>query len=480
MATITYNNLNQPNNLLTFSDVPNILKLKENIRGYNGTFSFIFEGNLKQTVSAESQYSVTFLDETVTSTMNPKNAKNKRFYISSDPSSTAASFAQALRNCASIMAEFKVDFGGNEVELQGRTLGEKWTNVAHYLDSNIPNTYMHTTAYDGTAEPEDVFMSKVLVDVIGNNKYITTLEKTFYGNECAFNVSPVLSTFSEYGKTNSYKFTIGTISQYGNSVGTYTQRGSVSGYTTCGYEANQSDRYKYLNTIEIALNTNRNQIRYIYGTKLDYSVIVGGNSSKDVTYSIKNNTLTEIYSTGETINPASYSSHIIDKTWTIPNAYYNSASYLDVTIGENTVRFKVIKPLKATEYYQRIYWRNEYGGIEFFDFTSKRSESDSVDIETYEKNIYDYYEAKDANNRSIYEQKKIYSNQFKKEVKLTSHLIEENGKWFINSLARSKKVWTVINGKLHYIIPKAVDATEDGTYNNIFTATLTYEYSQLS
>lgn len=478
MATITYNNLYQPNNLLTFSDVPNILKLKENIRGYNGVFSFIFEGNLQQTVSAESQYSVTFLDETVTSTMNPKNAKNKRFYISSDPSSTAASFAQALRNCASIMAEFKVDFEGNEVELQGRTLGEKWTNVAHYLDSNIPNAYMYTTAYDGSAEPADVFMSKVLVDVIGNNKYITTLEKTFYGDECAFNVSPVLSTFSEYGKTNSYKFTIGTISQYGNSTGTYIQRGSVSGYTTCGYEANQSDKYKYLNSAELALNINREQIRYIYGTKLDYSVILGISESCEVTYTLRNSSLGVIYSTNETVT--SSSSHIADNTWTIPNAYYSLASYLDVTIGDNTVRFKVIKPLKATEYYQRVYWRNEYGGIEFFDFTGKRSESDSVDIETYEKNIYDYYEAKDANNRSVYEQKKIYSNQFKKEVKLTSHLIEENGKWFINSLARSKKVWTVINGKLHYIIPKAVDATEDGTYNNIYTATLTYEYSQLS
>ena len=79
-----------------------------------------------------------------------------------------------------------------------------------------------------------------------------------------------------------------------------------------------------------------------------------------------------------------------------------------------------------------------------------------------------------------YEIKKIYSNNYDKSVKLTSHLLEENGKWFINSLARSKKVWTEINGKTHYIIPKSVDAVEDSTYNNIYTATLTYEYSQLS
>lgn len=470
--TITYDNLYQPNNLLTFSDIPNILKLKENIRGYNGTFSFEFYGNLQATVTGESQYSVTFLGETVTNTMNPKNANNKRFYISSDPNSTAVSFAQALRNCPSINAQFKVAYGGNEVELQGRSLGEKWSSVAHYLDTNIPSQYLFTEAYDGEAYPEDVFMSKVLVDVIDDNGYMTTLEKTFYGDECAFDVSPVLATISEYGKTKYYWFQIGTMAQ----DGTYTSRGTVSGYTTCGYEANQSDRYKYLNTAEIALNTNRNQVRYIYGSKLDYSILLGGNSNTEytITYTLKNNTLETIYTATETINTSSYDSHIADKTWTIPNAYINLASYVDVTIGSSTVRFKVIKPLKATEYYQRVLWRNEYGGIEFFDFTGQRTESDSVDIETYEKNIFDMYE-----NNEI-EVKKIYSNNVKKEVKLTSHLMEENGRWFVNSLMRSKKVWTTINGKLHYIIPKAVEVTEDQNYNNIFTATITYEYSQLS
>ena len=105
---ITYNNLYTPSNVLTFSDVPNILKLEETITGDKGSFSFIFSGNLQSTVSADSQYSVTFLDETVTNVMNPKNAKNKRFYISSDPKSTAVSFAQALRSCPSLVAQFNV------------------------------------------------------------------------------------------------------------------------------------------------------------------------------------------------------------------------------------------------------------------------------------------------------------------------------------------------------------------------------------
>jgi hypothetical protein len=239
--------------------------------------------------------------------------------------------------------------------------------------------------------------------------------------------------------------------------------------------ANQSDKFKYLDTCEVALNTNRNQVRYIYGTRVNYSLLLGNsNSEYTIIYSLKNSTLTEIYSATETITTASYSSHIIDKSWTFPYTYLNLISYLDISVAGKTVRFKVLKPLKAAEGYQRVYWRNEYGGIEFFDFTGQRSETDSVDIETYEKNIYDMYD------NSEYEIKKIYSNNYGKSVKLTSHLMEENGKWFTNSLMRSKRVWTVINEKTHYIIPKSVDVSEDGTYNNIYTVSLTYEYSQLS
>ena len=139
-----------------------------------------------------------------------------------------------------------------------------------------------------------------------------------------------------------------------------------------------------------------------------------------------------------------------------------------------TYRFNVIKPLKAADDYQRVFWRNEYGGISFFDFTGARSESDGIEVETYEKNIYDYYE------NDAYERKKIYSQRITKSVKLTSHLMAEDGRWEFNSLMRSKQLWTVINGKTHYIIPKSVEVNEDQNYDNIFTATLTYEYSDLS
>lgn len=465
---LTYNGVSSSNELVTFTDVPNILKLSETITGFIGIFSLIFDGNLQSTVTSDGQYYITFLDETITNVMSPLNASGKRFYISSDIKSTVESVAMALRSCPSIAAQFNVEAGTDEVEIQGKTVGTKWSNVSNYYSTNIPSTYLTTTAYDGTAYPNDVYMSKVIVDVLSNNKYLTTLQKSFYGNDCSFDVSPVIATLAEYGTIVPYEFKVGTIAQYGNNAGKYTSRGTVSGYVTPGYQANQSYRYMYLSSSTILLNNNRNQIRYVYGQTLPYSVFSTG--SITVSYDVKNSAMVTLTSTTQTIS----SGGITDVTYTIPMSVYTNASYVDISTNNTTWRFKVIKPLKATEYYQRILWRNEYGGIEFFDFTGARSETDNVDVETYEKNIFDFY------TNPEYELKKIYKNDYGKTVKVTSHLLDSDGRWFANSLMRSKKVWTVINGKTHYIIPKSIDVQEDGTYNNIYTVVLNYEYSQLS
>lgn len=471
---LKFNNIpvSSAGNLLTLSDVPNILSVNEGISGRKCIFSFIFSGNLKQTVTDNGQYYVTFLDETVTSVKDAANAKNKRFYVSSYPTSTAASFANAMRSCPSIIANFTVDHSETEVELVSRRIGKVLSVTPNYFSTNIPSAYLTTTGYDGDAF-SSLYNAKIQIDVFDeSNNYLTTLSKTFYENSCSFDVSPLLSTMAEYGVDKKVRFGVSSIATNGE----YSYLGDVNTYTTVGYTANQSSKYRVLTGTDILLNTNRNQIRYIYGYEIPFSVLWGiGTAGFTVTYSIKNSMLEELYSTSTSMQTGGYTSHIIDMYWTIPAQYRTLGSYVDITVGGGTTyRFKIIKPLKATEYYQRILWRNEYGGIEFFDFTGSRSETDSVDIETYEKNIFDFY------SNPEYESKKIYKNDYKKQVKVTSHLLESNGRWFANSLMRSKKVWTVINGKTHYIIPKSIDVQEDGTYNNIYTVQLTYEYSQLS
>lgn len=473
---ITYNNLSSPSNILTFTEVPNILKISENVTGTKCNIQFIMGDNLRQTVSADSQYYITLFGETVSNVMSATEAINKRFYISNDAESTAMSIARALRNCGSLNADFDIFGNGGTVEIIAKTIGKKIT-TANYLQRNIPAQYMGVSVQDGNSY-SILFNSKIDIDVYNSasvnvSNYITTLEKNWYGDECAFDMSPVLSTFSEYGQTKPYAFVINVFREDGE----WQNQGTITGSTTIGYHANQSDKYKYAQGVQMLLNKNRGtngtMILYTYNNVIPYSVLCGNDTGGwNVTVSVKDSAFNEVYSYTSTSRRTT-SNMIVDTNATIPQTAMTSGYYVDLTIGTQTTRFNIIKPLKATEYYQRIQWRNEYGGISFFDFTGSRSESDSVDIETYEKNIFDYYD------NEYFERKMIYSNDYKKTVSLKSHLMEEDGKWIFNSLMRSKKVWTTVNGKVYYIIPKSIDVEEDQQYNNIYTAKLSFEFSDI-
>ena len=473
---ITYNNLSSPSNILTFTEVPNILKISENVTGTKCTIQFSMSNGLRQTVTGDSQYYITLFGETVTNVMAPESANNKRFYISDDAESTAMSIARAFRNCGSLNADFDIFGNGGTVEIIAKTIGNKIT-TANYLQRNIPGDKMGVSVQDGSST-SILLNSKIQVDVYNSNaanvnNFITTLEKNWYGDECAFDMSPVLSTFSEYGQTQPYTFVLNVFRDNGE----WQNQGTVSGNTTIGYHANQSDKYKYAQGAQMLLNKNRGtngtMILYTYNNVIPYSVLCGSDTGGwNVKVSVKDSAFNEVYANTSTSSRTT-SNMIVDTNATIPQTAIKNGYYVDITVGTQTTRFNIIKPLKATEYYQRILWRNEYGGISFFDFTGSRSESDSVDIETYEKNIFDYHD----NNE--FERKMIYKNDYKKSVSLTSHLLEEDGKWIFNSLMRSKKVWTTINGKTYYIIPKSIDVQEDQTYNNIYTAKLTYEYSDI-
>ena len=472
--TIFYNGLTDVNNMLCFTDIPNILKVKERIAGQKASFSFNFYGNLKATVTADSQYYVTFLGETVTSVMTPSEAKNKRFYVDTNPDNTAASFARAMRNCSGINAEFNVIHIGNSVTLYAKTLGQKWSNIPNYITRNIPNEYLLAAGVDGQAWSY-FFNGKVGVDVYSGttvdlHNYVTTLEKNYYGDECAFDMSPVLAALSEYGKTVPYRFVM-SLTDYN---GTWSELGSVNGMSTVGYMANQSNKYLWTNDLKMLINTSRGDdgmILYTYANEIPFSVLCGGNNTAfTVSVSCKNSANEEIHSATTTVAKAT-DNLIVDTSITVEDEYFTNSYYIDVTVGSETVRYNVIKPLKATEYYQRVLWRNEYGGISFFDFTGKKSESDSNEVETYEKNIFDFYE------QGVYEGRKIYDKNVRKTVSLESHLMDDGGQYTFNSLVRSKLVWTYVDNRMHYIIIDNVEVEEDGSYNGIFIGRIDYSYS---
>jgi len=471
MATLYYNGLTQAEDIYTLTEIPNILKVTENIIGTNAQFLFRFVGDLEASVTSDGQYYVTFLGETVTNVMSPNDAKNKRFYIDSDPISTAASFARALRNCSSLASEFNIIHSENNVTLVAKTIGSKWRNIPNYIQRNLPQdgeAYMFTQALDGYAY-SNFYGGKIDVDVFAENNYVTTLEKNFYGSECAFDMSSILSTLSDFGKTTPYKFVMSLI----GSDGSYSSIGEVNGVSTVGYMANQSEKYLWAKNTKLLINQKRGDDDielYTYDNTIPISVLCGSEvTAFTLSVSVKDSAFSELYYTSETVRRLN-DNLIVDTSVNIDSTYFTDAYYIDITVvGGETIRFNVIKPLKATDYYQRVEWRNEFGGISFFDFTSNRSDTISHEVETYEKNIFDYYDT------DSFEKKKIYKNECNKEVTLTTQLMPLEGTYIFNSLIKSRQIWTYINGKKYYIIVNNIEKNE--VQENIYEVKITFEYS---
>lgn len=460
MATVKLNGQTSPSNMLCFSDSINIVEYSDTVTGTNAQIQINFT-NAETSTTADSQYYITILDETITSVKEVANATNKRFYVG-DSASTAYYVARALRNCDSLNADWNIINDGAYVRLDAKTIGRKIT--LSDISTNFSSAAMSMS--DGSST--SMFGGKVNLTVSGSPLDIVTLEKNMSADKVDFNVSPVISSIAEYGKVKPFILNFGVV----NNSGVYSRllNGSMN-YATYGYIANQSEPYLPISDY-ILLNNKRGAdiiTLYTYTNEIPLTLLSGGSSSiKWTTYTTAN----WVYDSGTT-SVSFPNGKMVDKVVTfplIPQVYY-----VDIEFGTQKVRFNVIKPLKMANENTRVYWRNEYGGISFFDFTGSRSESDSINIETYTKNFYDFY-----SNADTFEYKVPYKNEIVKEVKVTSHLMNANGRYISNSLIRSKRLWTMVNGKMHYIIPKSVEVIENENYDDIYTMTFTYEYSQLS
>ena len=155
---------------------------------------------------------------------------------------------------------------------------------------------------------------------------------------------------------------------------------------------------------------------------------------------------------------------------------FRDSYYIDIQLGgsaTNKLRYRVIKPLKAAEYCQRILWRNCYGGISFFDFTGGKTIENNITTNTYQKQNFDYYDY-DIYTRN--ELDKPYNIDVKTTYTLKSHLMDADGRWIFNDLLLSKKVWTNINGESYIIIIDSINVDETDN-NNIYQATVKFHFS---
>ena len=468
---IRYNNESPASDMVTFTDVPNILTFDDNNQmGQEAYIELSFIGNLYSATTSEGQWEIVIMGETITSTLEVSKSVNKNFYVAQNHVSTAAYVARALRNCPTINASFTVEHSSYKVTLRTRTP----MAVNLVVSSNIPSGFLVINSYNGVS-PSVYEGATIGVDVYSDGRYITTLEKKMYSGETAFDVSPVITTLAQVGRTVPYNFVMhslnnGEYSLLSNNVGT--------NYVSVGYMVNQGLKFIPLNGIDLAANVGRGSdkgvtnrtVLYVYDNTIPFSLYF--HNTAGMTYTVKYldsafNVLHEDELSWR--NPDS-SQKLKDFEITMNGGYFSRTFYVDIIIGSIHLRYNVIKPLKATEYSQRICWRNSYGGISFFDFTGQRSETRNFETSTYDTNIFGFY------NSSKNELKKIYDVDVDYVVTLKSHLMEHDAKYLFNDMIQSSELWTIINGETYSIILDDV-SVEEQQNNNIYEATVKYRYS---
>ena len=138
---ITLDNLEQPGNLVTFTDIPNILKVEDDGGGTYAIFTIAVSSSLAAETTYDGQWYIAFMGETVSNVISPQNAINKNFYISNSAASTAASLARAFRNCPTVAAYFNIEntsYNGDYcVKFTAKAIGSVWSNITNYYQTNI-------------------------------------------------------------------------------------------------------------------------------------------------------------------------------------------------------------------------------------------------------------------------------------------------------------------------------------------------------
>lgn len=479
---ITLNNIEQPTNMICLTDIPNILKVKEESGGTKTVLTLTFTNDFSSIVTYDHQFRIRINGDTIENVINGADAYNKNFVAAASTASTAASVARALRNCPNVYATFNIQNQSNEVILESRKYGDVKANVS----TNIPNIYMSYTTVSGTAY-SDLDGKLIDVDIYqngsGGEQYITTLEKTFTNGEAAFDLSPVLTTFAEKYTANAYNL---RVSSYNN--GTYNQLGTLSdNYISIGYMCNSGREYIVNGGIFFAQNVQKGTARdvynnmplYVYGGTIPMSFYAYQTGGMNITVEYLDSAYNVYTSYTQTWRNTDSSRPLKQYTVTLNQLFMNNAFYVDVTLGNTKIRYDIIKPINMAEGYTRLNWINEYGGTSFVDFTGPKTETKALSQETYKKNIFDYYESDEL---GLTQQ---YSNDVTDTVTVRTHLIPKDGTYIFNSLVRSPFIWIeddrVVNGESikvkKTILLDSVEVNET-EQNDIYTATVSFRFSQ--
>lgn len=495
---ITLNGLENPNNIITFTNCPTILTVSDSWTGTRAR-STIEVKNLSS-VRTPDEYSIKVGGYYIRGTGDLSKSVGNRFYITSSNTLAnrvlvARKIVDAINSLGGITMSYRVwQDSDNNGQLLPRVIVEAIdvgiAGVGISIKDLMPSGIITIDGTGGsiTSIFNGNITNKIHVDIYKNNSpinringttwargsFIAQLEKTVWGGSVSFDLSEIFNTESEIGTLSEYEMII-----YSEVDGSITVLGDLKNiYATPGYFVNQGGAFipKFTGCY-LAQNVSRGNsvggvnksILYVYYNSIVFSLYADNSmSTVSCTIDYLNSSQASLGTEKQNI----FCGNNLN-TFTLPlnQLLLQQSSYIDVNIPNvGKLRYNVIKPIHATDETQRIYWTNSYGGTSFFDFTGTRTEERKTDIETYERSLYDYY----TSNRQ--ELKKIYSKEVKITVTLTTHNIQKDGTWQLFDLQNSYNAWTTVNGKEYaiHITDIQVDETDVA---GIYTAQIEYEYS---
>lgn len=461
MSTITYDNLASANGLVTFSHVPNIIKIEE--AAYDGVKAQMVLTLTTSTLTGATGKTISIGGEVITSVDSLQAAVNRNFYISSDNSATAYSVMKALRNCPVLAAGYDIwmtNYDSNSVTVRAKDPGPSYN-----LDytSNFTAAQLNVVRTDGSLYNTSG-LSSYSIDIFKDNDYVTTLTKNAINDIQHFDVSPVLASLTEYGSLAPYTLKIHGVTSANQAV----NLGTFSGYACYGYRLRGSD--PYLNVGYSSEYAAMDMQRYIYSPTLDFSVIDFSNT-QDWVASIRYLDATG-YMIGSPQNVTLENEYgLNDISIDLNNTLLRQSVEIELRTPAGRQFYKVIKPIDAASYSQRVWWRNEYGGISFFDFTGQYTEKVTDDEVDYQPSYYDYYD------QSVKRMDLTFTKKVDTSITLASHLIGKEGLNLFRSLNSSHYVWTNVDGADRCILISDMAISEASDMDDVFTVTITYKYS---
>ena len=487
-------------NTVSFTRLPNILKIKENNNGTPASATITISDLSR--VTSTKEYTLIINGVKLISTLSLVNAGGNKFYLSnsnSDKTIVAYKLVETLRGLSTLPLNYDITLATASDGTLSPVITIIAKNNGKQFDLNIEGTLIDnniaTVSFTSGTSSSNLLkgiMNKVLVEVYQVNNpstedrigsttyqmgtYLTTLTKEAFGEEVSFDLSPLFSAITDYDTLSEVNLYI-----YIMNDNILTLAGIMKDiYFTTGYMVNQGVNYLPVPSTQLAQNVSRgttkstinNTILYVYQPTIQFTLYVPFATPAAKTINFK---VYYINSANIPIKMTTTSYYIV-KSMTSPvinldQELFNRSFYIDVEIPDvGKLRYNVIKPLKATDEIQRVYWTNSYGGISFFDFTGTRTETRKTKVDYYQQNLFDYYDKDSA------QLNKVYNKDVSITVSLSTHSIEKDGTWQFFDLQNSSNAWTYVNGKKYFITITDLKITESQV-NDIYTATVEYEYS---